>query len=371
MVAGLSRNSCIGILGDGQLGRMLITNGIAPLGYRAAVLGPGGRDSPAGQVAWWAQAWDKNTRVSEKLLKEFCLRASVVLYEWENVPVELVDRITTNYGVPVKPGSTVLHIAQDRFLEKTTAQQLGISVPKFWLVDASAENLPRVDQTVDRPCILKARRNGYDGKGQVHLAAGEHLLPAWEQLGKVPCILEEKIDFLGEVSVIVARSQNWLTTYGPFQNFHDEGILRSTTYPIELSSFGDYVENIKFETTHHAVALAKHLHVFGLLAVEFFVARDGTLVFNEMAPRPHNSGHGTMRWCQTDQFEQYVRAALNLPMGECEPYLGGTMYNVLGEDILLADARLRQGSFVNYGKSEHQPLRKMGHQTISKLLQAR
>ncbi|HVY73127.1 MAG TPA: ATP-grasp domain-containing protein [Candidatus Paceibacterota bacterium] len=372
MATQLPRETCIGVLGDGQLGRMLITNGIAPLGYRAAVLGPGGRNSPAGQVAWWVESWGKDPNtVSDELLREFCSRVSVVLIEWENVPCSLVDRITA-MGVRVCPGSNVLGIAQQRLREKELARSLGIRVPNFRQVGGLTDYYPGADEVVKVPSILKTNRDGYDGKGQIHLAAGDRLLPAWEKLkaefNQDICILEEKITFLGEMSVIVARSKEWMVTYGPFENKHENGILRSTTYPTRETTFGPWTKMIRPRAVGAACKIAQHLGVHGLLVVEFFVDRDGSLVFNEMASRPHNTGHGTMKWCETDQFEQYVRASCNLPYGNCTPhYQGGVMHNVLGSEILDEASFLADGSFVKYGKLGHPDGRKMAHKTTTRL----
>ena len=349
----------LGILGDGQLGKM-IAIAAATMGYKVAVLGPGGRESPAGQVAYWTKAWGLNSSVSEELLDEFCRLVSVVMIEWENVPVELIERIEARQ-VPVRPGSKVLAVAQDRLLEKGFARKLGIEVPKHNPVDGSTSSR---ETDCALPAILKTRRNGYDGRGQVRIPAGGSVREAWDALGKVPCILEEVVDFVGEISVIVARSP-WYTDsvgYGPFENVHESGILRTTYYPTQNPKIMLSSEVVARKA---AIKIADTLAVHGLLAVEFFVTQDGTVLFNEMAPRPHNSGHLTIDCCDTSQFEQYVRAACNLPWGSVRFHSCGVMKNILGAE---GEGQIQKGFWPGasvhlYGKDEPKLGRKMGHVT--------
>ena len=359
----------IGILGDGQLGKM-IALAAAHVGYKVAVLGPGGRESPAGQVAYWAKAWEASGEVSESLLDEFCSRVAVVMIEWENIPVTLVERIEAR-GIPVRPGSKVLAVAQDRLLEKQCAETLGIPVPTYSNVEQGMLN-PEDLGIVPHERILKTRRNGYDGKGQVRIPPGSSVEDAWQALKLVPCVLEHVVDFASEVSVIVARAPQTASdvkaeyvVLGPFENSHEEGILRATHYPI--GSIRGHVmrsdaARLAIEAT---IKIAQHLDVHGLLAVEFFVTRDGEVLFNEMAPRPHNSGHLTIECCDTSQFEQYVRAACNLPWGSTYFHSRGVMYNILGDEVekwmeFLPQQRL---ALHLYGKGEAKPGRKMGHVT--------
>ena len=360
----IAPGAVLGILGDGQLGKM-IAIAAAQMGYKVAVLGPGGRESPAGHVAYWAKAWGANSSVSEELLDEFCTLVSVVMIEWENIPVALVERIEAK-GVRVRPGSKVLAVAQDRLLEKKCAEKLGIPVPFYRNVDNPAQDA----STALKDCILKTRRNGYDGKGQVRISAGDPISAAWRTLDNVPCVLEEVVDFACEVSVIVARkptspdSCEQFVTYGTFENIHVNGILHSTHYPPRDDSipsmFG--VEDVAIDA---ATQLAEALDVHGLLAVEFFVTKNGRILFNEMAPRPHNSGHLTIECCVTSQFTQYVRAACNLPFGSVEFHSHGTMHNIIGTD---ADkwpeyADRYPVALHLYGKGDAKPGRKMGHFT--------
>lgn len=348
--------SGIGILGDGQLGKMLALAAGA-LGYRVSVLGPVGRASPAGQVSSSALAWEAHVGVSEALLNEFCAGISVVLVEWENVPVSLVQRIEAQ-GIRVCCGSSVLEIAQDRIKEKRYAELLGIPTPKFFAIN-SDNYTAGYPIAVTESYILKTCRDGYDGKGQIHVNVGESVYDAWAQLKHVPCILESRVDFAYEVSVIVARSPQGMVCYGPFINSHEHGILRTSVYPGNVSKF------VKDNALTVATVLARELDVHGLLAVEMFAMKDGRVLFNEMAPRPHNSGHLTIECCDTSQFEQHVRAACNIPLGSVLFHSRGEMTNILGNEVEGWYNHLaKPGTSLHlYGKGAPREGRKMGHVT--------
>lgn len=353
----IAPGATLGVLGSGQLGRMIALSA-APLGYRIAVLGPGGRDSPAGHVSFWAEDWKDPHNVSDEPLDTFCGLVSVVLIEWENVPVELVRRIERR-GVPVRPDSIVLGVAQSRALEKDCAQHNGIPVPRYRVI-ADARDIAGFSGG-----ILKTLHGGYDGRGQIRLSSALPLEHAWSELKRVPCILEDVVDFTHEISVIVARqfgtdSESRLVTYGPFENRHEGGILRTTTYPARVPA------KAAADACEYARRLAAHFDLHGILAVEFFVTRDGGVLFNEMAPRPHNSGHLTIDACATSQFEQYVRAACNLPWGSMRFCDGmSVMHNIIGDELDGWLGHLNEaGTFLHlYGKTSVQPGRKMGHLT--------
>jgi 5-(carboxyamino)imidazole ribonucleotide synthase len=360
--------STLGMLGDGQLGQMTAI-AAANLGYKIAVLGPGGRDNPTGHVAYWAKAWNRDGTVSDELLDEFCEVVgpdSAIMLEWENVPVELVERIKAK-GIPVRPDSNVLSVAQDRLLEKQCAESLGIPVTKYENCEGTQH--PLLYYKVQFDSILKTRREGYDGKGQVRIPAVGSVDGAWNELRNVPCILERVVDFACEISMIVARAPGQeMVVYGPFENIHEDGILRSTTLHTArgscISGFPETVaDTIKEKAEEAATALAENLDVHGLLAVEFFVLDDGTVLFNEMAPRPHNSGHITIECHYTSQFEQYVRAVCNLPLGSSDFHSYGDMTNILGSDAEKWQEYLGRENLALhlYGKGEHKPGRKMGH----------
>ncbi|MBC7836894.1 5-(carboxyamino)imidazole ribonucleotide synthase [Acetobacteraceae bacterium] len=365
----IAPGAVIGILGDGQLGKM-IAMAAARLGYKVAVLGPIGRESPAGQVAYWAEAWGPNAQVEDEQFERFCSLVAVVLIEWENVPVGLLERIEAR-GIPVRPSSKVLAVAQDRLLEKKLARELDIGETMLLSIEKGYDLLNgRGDRTQDWPfeTILKTRRAGYDGKGQARIPAGGSVGDAWTKLGNVPCILEQVVDFIGEVSVIVARREDGETAiYGPFQNTHRDGILRLTQYPISGGPMYDLRDSIREQGYAAARKLTEYLRVDGLLAVEFFVTKEGYVLFNEMAPRPHNSGHLTIECCDTSQFEQYVRAACNLPLGSTHCHSPGEMLNILGSEANDWLRRVGEDRLAVhlYGKGEAKPGRKMGHTTIT------
>jgi 5-(carboxyamino)imidazole ribonucleotide synthase len=357
----------IGILGDGQLGKMLAM-AAAKLGYKVKVLGPGGRESPAGQVSYGAYQWAKDGLVHEPVLNEFLNGTDVVTIEWENVPVALVKAIETR-GIPVRPSSKVLEISQDRIAEKDFADQLGIPTPTYREIGATKSGSLRGKPCATKSSILKTRKGGYDGRGQIHLSKGEWIDAAWKQLGCVPCILEEKVDFIAEISVIVVRAvpsdqslNQGTAVYGPFENHHKDGILQWTRYPMEDARLIKNAGTIKKAAGSTAVQLANKLDVHGALAVEFFVTEDGGVIFNEMAPRPHNSAHLTIECAYTSQFEQIIRAICNLPWGRTDFHSGGLMRNILGDEAEEWPRFLTQDDVVHfYGKGDAKPGRKMGH----------
>ena len=357
--------ACIGILGDGQIGRMEILQG-APLGYTFFVLGPGGKNSPAGQIATWAEAWGPHGEVSDEVFEAFCARVSRILIEWENVPLPLVKRIEAR-GIPVCPDSRAIEIAQDRKLEKGLAESLGIPVGEYRLVGCS--NVFFVDGTdsLDHDAVMKKRRNGYDGQGQIRIKAGESVKQAWRDLKNAPCILERKIDFACELSVIVVRDgtgEQEMSVYGPFENKHEDGILRTTNYPAQCSSLSrSDLKKAKQAVVTATKTIAESLDLYGILAVEFFVTKTGHILFNEMAPRPHNSGHLTIDCCYTSQFTQYLLAACNLPAGSTYFHSAGTMKNLIGTDYLAESLQLRHLGYSvhDYGKTIAKVGRKMGH----------
>lgn len=348
----------IGMLGDGQLGKML-GQAASKLGLKLFSLGDHGRISPTGQAAWRAEAWEAGSVVPEKLLNEFCNTVKVALVEFENVPVGLVRAIEAR-GVSVRSGAHVLATAQDRIFEKDLATELRIKTPGYRSIRCVADVVgSKASATQDS--ILKTTRNGYDGKGQVRIKSGESIANAWVQLDKQPCILEDRIGFEYEISVIVARSSKEILCMGPFENAHENGILRTSTYPVRSSS-ADFID-LRSRACAAAQKLAVELGVHGLLAVEFFVTTEGELIFNEMAPRPHNSGHLTIECCETSQFEQYIRAACDWALGSHHMHSFGEMRNIIGDEVFAWPGALdaSRTSLHLYGKSEAKPGRKMGH----------
>ncbi len=344
--------SIIGILGGGQLGRMTAL-AAARLGLRCHVFCPEA-DSPAARVtdAATVAAYD-----DEKALRAFAAQVDVVTFEFENIPADAV-RLMADL-VPVRPGARALEISQDRLREKAFFNGIGLETAPWREVDGP-ESLSRAVAEVGAPAILKTTRLGYDGKGQVRVDPGTDLAGAWRGFGADVGVLEGFVDFEREISVIVARGIDgaW-AAFDPVENRHANHILDTTTAPAVLAP------SLALQAIEAARRSAEALDLVGLLAVEMFVTRDYRLLINEMAPRPHNSGHWTMDACLTDQFEQFVRAVCGLPLGSPERHSDAVMTNLIGDDFNLWPEILAEpGARLHlYGKTEARPGRKMGHVT--------
>lgn len=352
--ATLSPGATIGILGGGQLGRMTAL-AAANLGYRCHIFCQSA-DEPAAQVAAQTTiaAFD-----DADALDAFAKAVDVTTLEFENVPIASLERIANT--TPVYPAPTVLAVAQNRLKEKNFANSLDIATAPFRAV-ASAEDLHNAVAEIGTPAVLKTVRMGYDGKGQVSIKADTNLDDAWTQSGAGPSteggILEGFVDFSCEISVIVARGVNGETTaFIPVENRHANHILDETIAPANIPAATAAAAN------DIAIRLAQGLDVVGLLAIEMFVTPDGDVLVNEVAPRPHNSGHWTMDACRTSQFEQLVRAVSGLPLGDPARRCDAVMKNLIGDDVndwpkYLADPSAKLHL---YGKSETRAGRKMGH----------
>lgn len=351
----LPPGAVIGILGGGQLGRMLAL-AAARLGYRCHVFTPE-LNAPAAQVTDRCTVADYT---DEAALGRFAATVDVVTYEFENIPriaAEVVGRTT-----PVHPGPRVLAICQDRIAEKQFLNGIGAPTAPFRPV-ASESDLVVALAEIGRPAVLKLARLGYDGKGQA-LVSDQTAAAAWESIAasrpQQSMILESWIDFAMELSVIVARTVGGNTVaYVPVENIHSNHILKRTIAPAVLPT------EIADEAVMLARRIADALQLVGLLAVEMFFTRDGRLVVNELAPRPHNSGHWTIDACVVSQFEQCVRAITGLPLGDAERHADAIMENLIGDEIgrwaeLVADPTAHVHI---YGKHEARPGRKMGHVT--------
>lgn len=346
-MSALSPGSTIGILGGGQLGRMLALAG-ARLGLKTHTYGPCA-DDPAGQVS------THHTRAAyddEIALAAFGAACDAVTYEWESIPVRAVE--VAGAGQTVAPNLTALKTAQDRLLEKTFLSSLpGVAVAPFRPID-SAEALRQAVDELGMPCVLKTRRGGYDGKGQAVIRQVDDCESAWTELGARDLILEGFVDFTREASVVCARGADGdVRAYPLTENVHRDHILHTSTAPAS----GD-------DGTPGTIArtIADALDYVGVIGVELFDTRDGWIV-NEIAPRVHNSGHWTQDAGCTDQFEQHMRAVAGWPLGNATPAWPVRMTNLIGEDVTdwqgLAtdpDAHLHL-----YGKSDVRPGRKMGH----------
>ena len=347
--------STIGMLGGGQLGRMTAL-AAARLGYRTHVYTPE-PDSPCAEVSAAATVADFE---DADALAAFADAVDVVTLEWENVPPESVAALAGR--VPVRPGAGVLAVTRDRIQEKSFANRLGIATAP-WRPAHSAADVAAAIADLGRPAVLKAARLGYDGKGQLLIGPDGDPEAAWRALAggdALDAVVEGYVDFACEVSVIVARGADGaLASYPTVENRHENHILARTLVPARIDPA------IATEAEAIARRLTEALGVVGLLAVEMFIGRDGGVLVNELAPRPHNSGHWTLDACATSQFEQLVRAVCGLPLGPTLPLAPAVMENLIGDAVhrwpeLVAapDARLHL-----YGKREVRPGRKMGHVT--------
>ena len=343
----------LGVLGGGQLGRMF-TIAARTMGYRVVVLDPD-FTSPAGQMADEHICADYRDRNALQRMAEAC---DAVTTEWENVPAESIDFLAQR--LPVAPTADSLGVAQDRLAEKTRAREFGCETAPFANIEDSGD-LVHAWSVVGAPALLKTRRMGYDGKGQVRVNSLDELVAAHEKLGSVPCLLEGFLPLEREVSVVLARNAlGEIAVFPVAENQHRDGILDISIVPARVS------ETIGAKAREMASRIAHGLNYVGILAVEFFVLSDGRIVFNEMAPRPHNSGHYTLDACATDQFQQQVRALAGLPLGDPRLLTPVVMVNLLG-DVWAHGPRWLEllkhpGIQLHlYGKAEARPGRKMGH----------
>lgn len=352
----LAPGSTIGILGGGQLGRMSAI-AAAHLGYRVHIYSPVA-DEPAFQVAneVTVAAYEDH-----EALRAFCATVDVVTLEFENVPTAALELAARH--VPVRPGAKVLAITQHRRKEKDALRALGIATAPFVsVIDESS--LRHAVPALGFPCILKTSEEGYDGKGQRMLKTAADVPGAWESLGKRECVLEGFVDFECELSVLVARRADTgdIATYPVVENLHRNHILHKTIAPADVSSA------IAEEAEALARRIAEGLELEGLLAVELFLTKNGTLVVNELAPRPHNSGHWTLDACATSQFEQHIRAVCGLPLGDTRPLCRAEMLNLIGEEASAWVGYVQDplAKLHLYGKREAREGRKMGHVTLLK-----
>jgi 5-(carboxyamino)imidazole ribonucleotide synthase len=343
----------IGIIGGGQLGRMLAM-AAARLNFTTVILEPQA-DCPAAQVAnaQIVAAYD-----DPAALAELAARCDVVTYEFENVPVAAAEALQRS--VPVHPPAKALDIAQDRVTEKRFLNGCGIETARFHAVD-SQEDLERALADFGGRGVLKTRRLGYDGKGQrVFRTPLDSAAGAYEALGDVPLILESFVAFEREISVIAARAADGtIASYDPAENVHRDGILHTSTLPARIP------EATAAAARESAGKLLAAMDYVGVLGMEFFVIEDGSLIANEIAPRVHNSGHWTEAACVVSQFEQHIRAVTALPMGDTRRHSDCVMTNLIGDDIAEVPAWLAQPDVLVhlYGKTESRQGRKMGHVT--------
>ncbi|HEV7365189.1 MAG TPA: 5-(carboxyamino)imidazole ribonucleotide synthase [Gemmatimonadales bacterium] len=344
----------VGVLGGGQLGRMFILQARS-MGYRVVVLDPDPQ-SPAGAVA------DRQIRAAyddEQALTELSQCCAAITTEFENVPASALERLAQSSLV--RPPIQAVATAQDRIAEKTFFQSRGFPTAPFHPV-RNRQDLIAALAGVPLPGLLKTSRLGYDGKGQATVESQADAVRAFERFGQVPCVLEQRVELERELSVILARGANGdIETFPVAENRHRDGILETSVVPARIS------EKMAHEARELAMAVAETMQYIGVLGVELFVARGGRLLINEMAPRPHNSGHYTMDACSADQFEQQLRTLCGLPLAR--PWLMSpvAMINLLGDlwsggEPRWEEALRRPGVRLHlYGKAEARPGRKMGH----------
>lgn len=348
----LPPGSTIGILGGGQLGRMLVL-AAAPLGLKCHVFCPEA-DAPAFDVCGLRTVAGYD---DEAALAAFASAVDVVTTEFENVPARTAEVLAAR--VPVRPPPRALAVAQDRLLEKSFIHGLGIPVADFAEV-GSAEMLTANSAAIGFPQILKTRRLGYDGKGQVRIARADDVAAAWDALGRAPAIIEAVVPFACEVSVILARgSDGVVQAFDITENVHRAGILRTSRVPASVTP--DVTEAALAAASKIAVAL----DYVGVLAVEFFVTAEGDVLVNEIAPRVHNSGHWTIDACGCSQFEAQIRAAAGWPIPVLARHSDAVMENLIGDDVLRVPVLAAEdGARLHlYGKREARAGRKMGHVT--------
>ncbi|WP_170409768.1 5-(carboxyamino)imidazole ribonucleotide synthase [Ruegeria atlantica] len=345
----LSPGARIGILGGGQLGRMLSV-AAARLGFVTHIFEPGA-NPPAGQVA------DRVTTAvydDAAALKAFAESVDVITYEFENIPTEALDLLEAN--CPIHPGREALRVSQDRLTEKNFLAGLGLKTAPFADITDLNSLKAAIDQ-IGTPAILKTRRFGYDGKGQARLRGPEDAEAALADMAGAPAILEGFVNFSHEVSVIAARGiDGQVACFDPGENVHRDGILHTTTVPARLAPAQ------RTDAVLLAANILNALDYVGVMGVELFVTSEG-LIVNEVAPRVHNSGHWTQNGCAVDQFEQHIRAVAGWPLGDGQRHSDVVMENLIGDDMDRVPelARERDVALHLYGKAEVKPGRKMAH----------
>ncbi len=350
-------NLTLGILGGGQLARML-SIAAANLGIKTHIFCPE-VDSPAFDVCASHILADYSDKIA---LQAFASKVDVVTFEFENVPTATIEHLQKQH---IYPNARALATTQDRVVEKNFIASLGLKPAPFAVID-SLSDLEKALACIGTPSILKTRRMGYDGKGQAKILSCSEAASAWQAIGEQAAVLEGFISFTREISVIAARSRlGEVATYDVCENEHHNHILSHTTLPANITA------KTAEQARDAAVKIANALEYVGVLAVEMFVCGEGAdehLVINEIAPRVHNSGHWTIEGAKTSQFEQHVRAAMGLPLGATETLGKIEMQNLLGEDMHLVPSFLamKDAHVHLYGKKQARNGRKMGHVTFVK-----
>jgi 5-(carboxyamino)imidazole ribonucleotide synthase len=344
----------IGIIGGGQLGRMMALAAKA-MGYRIAVLDPE-PDSPCGQVSdeKVVAAYDDLSAI-----KKLADLSDVITYEFENIDAAALAWLCENAYVP--QGTKLLDISQDRIKEKNAIQGAGVQVAPFAVIQSLEEVYDNMER-LGYPAVLKTSRGGYDGKGQLVIKEKQDIENATALLEHGPCVLEKWVPFKKEISVILTGSVNGeIAAFPVAENIHANNILHQTIVPARIS------ERAKDKAIQCAKKLAQQFQLVGTLAVEMFLTDDDEIYINELAPRPHNSGHYTIEACETSQFEQHIRAVCNLPLASTDLLKPAVMVNILGEHqamVLEKMPEMKDWKVHFYGKKDPKVKRKMGHVTI-------
>jgi 5-(carboxyamino)imidazole ribonucleotide synthase len=347
----------IGVLGSGQLGRMFAI-AARRMGYRVHTFSPD-EDTPTGQIAdvEIMASYDDLDAVAA-----FASRVDVVTFEFENVPTATAE--AAERCAPVRPSGAILHTTQQRIREKRFLTEAGLPITPYREIRSLADLHVALKELEAPPAVLKTAAFGYDGKGQARIGSAAEAASAWKELGEQECVLEALVDFDREISVVAARDVHGeFAHYGAIENHHANSILDVSIAPARIDS------KLVKDAVEMARCVLERLDVTGVLCVEFFVTRDGRLLINELAPRPHNSGHLTVDAHVTSQFEQQLRAVCGLPLGSTEMHQPAAMANLLGDlwmrgepnwPAALSDPNVKLHL---YGKLEPRPGRKMGHVT--------
>ncbi len=341
------QGSRIGILGGGQLAKFL-SIAASKLGYRTHIF-TNQKDSPAIAVS---ESYTIASYLNYAALKNFSNSVDLVTYEFENIPSETLDFLVQQ--LPIYPDRKALLVSQDRMTEKKFLNSLGIETVDFASVNSLGDYNDAISK-IGYPAILKTRTLGYDGKGQIHINKQTKETKIFDHLEIGPCILERKVQFDKEISVIICRSNNGTVMgFDPGENVHSNGILRETTVPAKISN------DLKLSAISVAGRLVNSLNYVGVMGVEFFVLKSKRLLVNEIAPRVHNSGHWTQNGCMIDQFEQHIRAITDMQLGDGSRHANVRMINLIGDDINHLGEKTMGSSYI-YGKQKSTPERKMGH----------
>lgn len=350
----ISPESVIGIVGGGQLGRMMAMSAKS-MGYLVGVLDPA-EDCPAAQVSDWQIQADYDDKEALKRLAENC---DVLTYEFENVDVSALEQVKDDVLLP--QGTELLSVTQNRVREKNFLQKEQVLIAPFVEIN-NFEDLIAGVAKIDFPCVLKTASGGYDGKGQIVLQKDSPLESCSEMIASSQCVLEAWLDFDKEVSVLVCgNGQNDYVTFPVGENIHRTNILHETIVPADIQT------EIAEGSQKIALKIAKALNLSGILAVEMFLAKDGKIYVNELAPRPHNSGHHSIESCSMSQFDLHIRGVCGYPLSSPKLLSSAVMVNILGEHLLPSYdliAEKPDWHFHYYGKKEAKTGRKMGHVTI-------